>query len=206
MPQEVISYLLYDRHLPKFQFVSDVRTFQTRLNLPAENHSEAWLVMLHTSRPLAPCELQTPSSQSSVGWGKLCIHRKIISVLISHSECYVVIEILCSISVCDNIPTSSFRVLCTVISLWLYSPLDLGNFFSFLIHTQSVRLLEREVGPSQGPLPTHRTTQTQNKSTQTSMPGVGFEPTIPVFERAKTVHALDRAAKVIRYFGVFQFL
>jgi hypothetical protein len=29
------------------------------------------------------------------------------------------------------------------------------------------------------------------------MPWVGFEPTIPVFERAKTVHALDRAAIVI---------
>jgi hypothetical protein len=26
---------------------------------------------------------------------------------------------------------------------------------------------------------------------------VGFEPTIPVFERAKAVHALDRAATVI---------
>jgi hypothetical protein len=29
------------------------------------------------------------------------------------------------------------------------------------------------------------------------MPQVGFQPTIPVFERAKTVHALDRAATVI---------
>jgi hypothetical protein len=29
------------------------------------------------------------------------------------------------------------------------------------------------------------------------MPGVGFEHTIPVFERAGTVHALDRAATVI---------
>jgi hypothetical protein len=29
------------------------------------------------------------------------------------------------------------------------------------------------------------------------MPQVGIEATIPVFERAKTVHALDRAAKVI---------
>jgi hypothetical protein len=29
------------------------------------------------------------------------------------------------------------------------------------------------------------------------MPLVGFEPTVPVFERAKTVHALDRAATVI---------
>jgi hypothetical protein len=29
------------------------------------------------------------------------------------------------------------------------------------------------------------------------MPRVGFEHTIPVFERAKTVHAFDRAATVI---------
>jgi hypothetical protein len=28
---------------------------------------------------------------------------------------------------------------------------------------------------------------------------VGFEPTIPVFERAKPVHALDRALTVIGY-------
>jgi hypothetical protein len=32
---------------------------------------------------------------------------------------------------------------------------------------------------------------------RTSMCQVGFEPTIPVFERAKTVHASDRAATVI---------
>jgi hypothetical protein len=29
------------------------------------------------------------------------------------------------------------------------------------------------------------------------MPSVGLEPTIPAFERAKTVHALDRTATVI---------
>jgi hypothetical protein len=28
------------------------------------------------------------------------------------------------------------------------------------------------------------------------MPQAGFEPTIPAFEREKTVHALDRAANV----------
>jgi hypothetical protein len=33
-----------------------------------------------------------------------------------------------------------------------------------------------------------------NKRTQSSMPGMGFETIAPVFERAKTVHALDRAA------------
>jgi hypothetical protein len=33
---------------------------------------------------------------------------------------------------------------------------------------------------------------------QTHMPRVALELTIPVFERAKAVHALDRAATVIR--------
>jgi hypothetical protein len=51
--------------------------------------------------------------------------------------------------------------------------------------------------PVARPLPAHRTAQTQNKRTQTSIPQVGFEPTIPMFERAKTVHALDRATTVI---------
>jgi hypothetical protein len=50
--------------------------------------------------------------------------------------------------------------------------------------------------PVARPLPTHRT-QTQNKCTQTSIPPVGFEPTISVLEREKKVHALGRAATVI---------
>jgi hypothetical protein len=41
--------------------------------------------------------------------------------------------------------------------------------------------------------------QTQNKHRQTSMPGVGFEPMIPAFEQAKTVHALDNGATVTGY-------
>jgi hypothetical protein len=51
--------------------------------------------------------------------------------------------------------------------------------------------------PVARPLPAHRTTQTQNKRTQTSMSRVGFKPMIPVLEQAKTVHALDRVATVI---------
>jgi hypothetical protein len=47
------------------------------------------------------------------------------------------------------------------------------------------------------PLPAHRTTQIQNKRTQTFMPQIGFEPTIPVFEQAKTVLALNSTATVI---------
>jgi hypothetical protein len=45
--------------------------------------------------------------------------------------------------------------------------------------------------------------QTQNKRTQSSMPRVGFEPLIPMFERAKTVHALDRVAIVIGHNNIY---
>jgi hypothetical protein len=41
------------------------------------------------------------------------------------------------------------------------------------------------------------TTQAHNKRTQTSMPRVEFEPTIPMCERVKTVQALDCTATVI---------
>jgi hypothetical protein len=51
--------------------------------------------------------------------------------------------------------------------------------------------------PVARPLPTYTTTQTQNKCTQTSMPGVGFEPTILVFVQGKTVLVLDHAATLI---------
>jgi hypothetical protein len=50
-----------------------------------------------------------------------------------------------------------------------------------------------------GSLRKHRTTQTQKKhihTHQTSMPYVGFEPTIPASERAKRVCALDRSTTV----------
>jgi hypothetical protein len=43
--------------------------------------------------------------------------------------------------------------------------------------------------PVSKPLHAHRTAQTQNERTQTSMPQVVFEPTILVLERPKTFHA-----------------
>jgi hypothetical protein len=61
---------------------------------------------------------------------------------------------------------------------------------------QSVGFLGRGISPSQGRY-LYRTIQTQNKLKQTSLRCVGFEPTIPVFERTKTVHALDHAVTVI---------
>jgi hypothetical protein len=74
--------------------------------------------------------------------------------------------------------------------------LDIGDFFNFLILYTVGRTPWTGDQPVARPLPTNRTAKTQNKRTQTSMPQVGFEPTIPVFERAKRVHALDRAATV----------
>jgi hypothetical protein len=64
-------------------------------------------------------------------------------------------------------------------------------------YTQSVTLLGRGDQPVARPLPTHMTTQTQNKHTQTPMPRVGFQRMTLVFEPAKTVHVSDRAATVI---------
>jgi serine acetyltransferase len=70
-----------------------------------------------------------------------------------------------------------------------------GLFFSFVnfLFIQSVAPIGRGISPSQG----RHLHNTQNKRTQTSMPWVGSEPTIPAFEWAKIVHALGRAASVI---------
>jgi hypothetical protein len=44
--------------------------------------------------------------------------------------------------------------------------------------------------PDAKPLSTRRTTQAHSKRTQTSVPLVGFEPTVSVFERGKTAWTL----------------
>jgi hypothetical protein len=75
--------------------------------------------------------------------------------------------------------------------------LDLGCFFSFLILYTVGRAPWTEDQPVARLLPTQRTTQTQNERTETFMPQVGFEPTMPVFECKKTVYALDHEATVI---------
>jgi hypothetical protein len=90
--------------------------------------------------------------------------------------------------------------------LWRYSPnLGLGLppwnspfHFSLLDLRHPVGLLGRVISSSQGLyLNTGQHKHRINAYThQTSMPWVGFEPTIPVSERAKTVHALDLSATV----------
>jgi hypothetical protein len=88
------------------------------------------------------------------------------------------------------------------VSLWLYSPCGPSPLFQFLNLYTVGRTPWTGDQPVSRPLPTHRTTQTQNKRTQTSMPRVGFEPRIPLIERVKIVHASDRAATVIGSCGL----
>jgi hypothetical protein len=70
------------------------------------------------------------------------------------------------------------------------------SYSCFSLWSIRLGLLGRGIGPSQSHY-LHSTTQTQNKRRKTSMARVLFEPTTPVFKRAKTVHALNRTATVI---------
>jgi hypothetical protein len=83
------------------------------------------------------------------------------------------------------------------IYLWLYGPCGTLPPFRFSNLYTVGRTPRTGDQPVARPLLIHRTTQRQNKPTQTFIPRMGFEPTIPAFELAKTVHALDRAATVI---------
>jgi hypothetical protein len=100
--------------------------------------------------------------------------------------------------------------------LWLYIPFFfcLCPFFNYLIiYTVGMTPLTGDQHVASA-LPTQRATQTQNKRIQTCMPWEGFAPTVResedssclrprghcdrlASERAKTVHALDRAATVM---------
>jgi hypothetical protein len=75
---------------------------------------------------------------------------------------------------------------------------ELDRFFLQFLNLYTVGLTSwMGDQPVARPLLTQRTTQTENKRIQTSKPRVEFEPTILVFERAKTVHALELAVTVI---------
>jgi hypothetical protein len=63
--------------------------------------------------------------------------------------------------------------------------------FHFLNLRHSVRLLGRVISPSQGHY-------LHTKTLNTSMPRVGFEPTIPAFERAKTSSCLTWCCHCVR--------
>jgi hypothetical protein len=62
--------------------------------------------------------------------------------------------------------------------------------------SQTVGLLGRVISPSQGLYLHTDNANIEQTQTQTSMRSMGFEPTIPASERAKTGHVLDRSATV----------
>jgi hypothetical protein len=62
---------------------------------------------------------------------------------------------------------------------WALSAIQFLDLF-----TRPIWLLGWEISPSQGCI--HRTGNIENKLTLVLMPQVGFVPTVPVFERAKT--------------------
>jgi hypothetical protein len=110
-------------------------------------------------------------------FSSLCTNRSII-------RCYTVLSLTLSPSPSPSPYGSTILV-------------DLGHFLSFLILYTVGRTPWMGDQPVARSLSTSRTTQTRIKSIETSMTRVGFEPTIPVVERAKTVHALDSMATVI---------
>jgi hypothetical protein len=66
-----------------------------------------------------------------------------------------------------------------------------------------VGLLVRGISASQGRY-LHTEQHKQNKLTETSVPRVGFDPTIPVFQRAKTVTGSLKVLQLRKQF-YFQF-
>jgi hypothetical protein len=97
------------------------------------------------------------------------------------------------LSVCLSVCLSVYLSIYLSIYLCRYSPCGPRPSFHFLSLYNVGRTESQPVARS---LPTHRTTQTQKECTQTSMPRVGYEPTISVFERAKTFHASYSPAAV----------
>jgi hypothetical protein len=81
-----------------------------------------------------------------------------------------------------------------LLSLYPYAFFRRRNFFfTYGSFRHLVGLLGRGISPAPRPLPTQDNTNTE-KRRHTSMPRAGFEPAIPMFERPKTVLALDREA------------
>jgi hypothetical protein len=108
---------------------------------------------------------------------------------------YICLSVCLSIYLSTYLPTYLPIYLFIYVSIYLllYSPCDPWPHFQFLDLYRVGRTPWTGDQPVARPLPTHRTTQTQNKGTQTYMHRVGFEPTIPVFERAKTARPLGSA-------------
>jgi hypothetical protein len=123
------------------------------------------------------------NNRSPTSWPLICdLHYFLVSLLQIFQVLVITFGTLC----CNYITQSPF-----LFSLALQPPLAVASAFSFMVILQTVGLLGRVISSSQGLyLNTGQHKHRINTYThQTSMPCVGFEPTIPASERAKTVHA-----------------
>jgi hypothetical protein len=132
----------------------------------------------------------------------------------------IYLSVCLSIYLCMSIYLSICLSICLSIYLSIYLSISLSNYLSMALQSfdwtfaafqfldslhSRYDSLDGGLGRRMAATCTHRTAQTQNKRTEISMPQVGFEPTIPVFERAKTVHALNKPATVFGIFGLYAF-
>jgi hypothetical protein len=107
-------------------------------------------------------------------------------------------------------PMLSFKIntndhLCALIYLSMALQSSCWTLVAFSVswsYTQSVGPLGRGISQSQGRYLYPEQRKHRIKGTQTSKPWVGFEPTIPVSERAKTVHVFDGSATVTDLTGL----
>jgi hypothetical protein len=155
--------------------------------------------------PLIPCLLYVqPISSSLISlpssiwrrshWARGCRHEMSSPAQILGSWVRIPLETwMCAFRLCfycplkvaafrraDHPSKESYR-LCIYLSiyLWLYSSLlDIGHIFSFLIFYTVGRTAWTGDQPVARPLPAHRTAETKNKRTETSMSQVRFESTI----------------------------
>jgi fatty acid desaturase len=84
-----------------------------------------------------------------------------------------------------------------IITGFITNLLSLGGFLGFLILYTVGSTPWTGDQPIVRPLFTHKATQMLNKVTETSTSRVEFEPRIPVFEWAMTVHVLHHEGTVI---------
>jgi hypothetical protein len=100
---------------------------------------------------------------------------------------------------------SYFRIIIIIIIIMALQPfVGPWSLYQFLdrIHSRYDSLDGRSARRKASTYIQNNTNTEETHTIQISMPWVGFEPTIPTFELAKTVHALDRAATVI---GIFPY-
>jgi hypothetical protein len=134
------------------------------------------------------CYTNVTLVRSSHSWG---LHRPgSIPAVSTTVSIYLSIYLSIYPSIYLSVYLSIYLSICLSIYVSIYGSTSfcwpLSSFSGSWSFTQWIRFFWTGNQPVARPLPTHGTTQTRNKRTQSSVPQGGFKPTIPVFEQAKT--------------------